>query len=56
MKMMVMRDNHVTLQAAITTATNEQNLSKRFDLRSGNHSQVLYGIDTDPQPMEVDHI
>lgn len=56
MKMKVMRENPATLQAAITTATNEQNLRKRFALRSGNHSRALYGSDTDPQPMEVDHL
>ena len=33
-----MRKNPATLQAAITAATNEQNLRKRFDLRSGNNS------------------
>lgn len=60
MKMKVMRENPATLQAAITAATNEQNLRKRFDLRSGNNSfhNNSYGGSTQhgDKPMEVDHL
>lgn len=38
MKMKIMRDKLCTLQEAITVAPDEQNL-RRFDLRSGNHTQ-----------------
>ena len=38
MKMKVMRDNPATLQQAITIVTGEQNLRRRFDLRSNHHS------------------
>ena len=58
MKMKVMRDNPATLQDAITVATNEQNLRKRFDLRSGNRSSMDKGSAIDnfgPESMEVDH-
>lgn len=55
MKMKVMRENPQTLQQAVTSATNEQNLRKRFNLRTGhdmggNHSNL-----SEAQPMEVDH-
>ena len=35
MKIKVMRDNSGTLQAAVAVANAEQNLGRRFDLRSG---------------------
>ena len=50
----VMRENPDTLQAAITVATHKQNLRKRFDLRSGNHTTMSKNFDT--EPMEVDHL
>lgn len=54
MKMKVMRANPDTLQKAITVANEEQNLRRRFDLRSNNHSQSFYGNDDDDiEPMEV---
>lgn len=56
MKIKIMRENPATLQAAITTATNEKNFRKRFALRSSNNSRALNGSDTDTQPMEVDHL
>ena len=57
MKMKIMRDNPRTLQDAITVANNEQNLRRRFDLRSGNHPQrgadhANFGA----EPMEVVHV
>ena len=53
MKMKVMRDNPATLQAAIAVANAEQNLRRRFDLRSGNQSQNFR--DTAAEPMEIGH-
>ena len=55
MKMKVMRDNPATLQQAITIATGEQNLRRRFDLRSNHSSRSLYGNNLGEEPMEVDH-
>jgi hypothetical protein len=48
----VMRDNPLTLQAAITAAMNEQNLRRRFSLRSG-HSEKY--VNSQHKPMEVGH-
>ena len=59
MKMKVMHENLATLQAEITVATHEQNLWKRFDLRSGNHTTMSNSFDTEnvgAEPMEVDHL
>ena len=57
--MKVMREIPATLHAVITAATDEQNLRKRFDLRSGNNSfrDNSYGGFTQHgnEPMEVDH-
>lgn len=53
MKMKVMRENPTTLQAAITTATEEQNLRRRFDLRSTGHLHGAQGFGA--EPMEVGH-
>lgn len=50
LKMKVMRDNPLTLQAAITAAMNEQNLHKRFSLMSG-HSEKY--VNSQHEPMEV---
>ena len=49
LKMKILRDNPNTLDAAITTATNEQNVRKRFSLRT-RHPQV-----PGEEQMEVDH-
>lgn len=49
LKMKILRENPATLDAAITTATNEQNLRKRFSLRTRQH-QV-----PEDERMEVDH-
>ena len=37
LKLKVLRENPNTLEAAITAATNEQNLRKRFNLRTQHH-------------------
>lgn len=52
MKMKVMRENPATLQAAINTANAEQNLRRRFDLRSGGSAQH-FPSDRGIEPMEV---
>ena len=52
LKMKVMSDNPLTLQAAIRVAMNEQNLRKRFSLRSG-HSEKY--VNSQHEPMEVEH-
>lgn len=52
MKLKVLRENPTTLDAAITCATNEQNLRKRFNLRS-RHQYVPN--DEDDNRMEVDY-
>lgn len=49
LKLKVFRENPNTLEAAITTATNEQNLRRRFNLRT--HHQYI----PDDEKMEVDH-
>ena len=54
LKLKVMRDNPNTLQGAITTAMTEQNLRKRFELRSGNRTHG--GASNGPEPMEIDHM
>lgn len=53
MKMKIMRANPDSLQAAIKIGNEEQNLRRRFDLRSHNHSQSFYG--TVDEPMEIGH-
>ena len=58
MKMKVMRENPANLQTAITVATAEHNLRKRFDLRTNSHSaqrQVFHTENYGQEPMEVDH-
>ncbi|MCG8104675.1 MAG: hypothetical protein N0C91_20110 [Candidatus Thiodiazotropha endolucinida] len=57
MKMKVMRNNPDTLQDAISVANEEQNLRRRFDLRSHNHCQSFYssGSSTGEEPMEISH-
>ena len=49
LKLKVFRENPNTLEAAVTAATNEQNLRKRFNLRT--HHQYI----PDDERMEVDH-
>lgn len=56
MKMKVMRENPNTLQAAITVATAEHNLRKRFDLRSGNQNSMNHADSYGHEPMEVEHL
>lgn len=58
MKLKVMRTNPRTLQEAIDTATNEQNLQKRFRLRTGHEyfqNDRSTGVHNSEQPMDVDH-
>lgn len=50
LKMKVMRENPVTLQAAVTAAMSKQNLRKRFNLRTG-----MCHESNEPVPMEIDH-
>ena len=52
LKMKVMSDNPLTLQAAIRVAMNEQNVRKRFSLRSG-HSEKY--VNSQHEPMEDGH-
>lgn len=47
LKFKVMRDSPATLQAAVTSATNEQTLRLRYNLRFSNNKKE--------EPMEVDH-
>lgn len=49
LKLKVLRDNPANLEAAVTVATNEQNLRRRFNLRT-RHQYV-----PDDDRMEVDH-
>ena len=49
LRMKILRENPATLDAAITLATNEQNLRKRFSLRTRQHYTPDY------ERMEVDH-
>ena len=51
LKLKVLRVNPQTLDAAVTTATNEQNLRKRFSLRTRHQ----YVPTEDDDRMEVDH-
>ena len=51
LKLKVLRANPQTLDAAVTTATNEQNLRKRFSLRTRHQ----YVPAEDDDRMEVDH-
>ena len=55
MKVKVMRDNSRNFQAAFDVSLTEQNLRKRFNLRSGK-SESNWGDSSGHQPMEVDHI
>ena len=55
MKMKVMRDNPRTFQGAVDIALTEQNLRKRFSLRSGKN-QVNHETSSGHEPMEVDHL
>ena len=52
LKLKVLRANPQTLDAAVTTATNEQSLRKRFSLRTRHQ----YVPTEDDDQMEVDHI
>ena len=52
LKMKLMRDNPNTFQAAVNTALQEQNLRRRFNLRT-NQGETLGRRDV---PMEVDHM
>lgn len=49
LKLKVLRGNPADLEAAITTATDEQNLRRRFNLRTRHHEIP------DEERMEVDH-
>ena len=51
LKMKVMRENPATLQAAVTSAMNEQNLRKRFNLRVGK-----VDMPRREEPMQIDHL
>lgn len=52
LKIKLMRDNPATFQAAVQTALQEQNLRKRFNLRTSHaHHESHSGT-----PMEVDHM
>lgn len=57
MKMKVMRANPPTFNEALATATAEQNLRKRFQLRVGNDStrEELSRSSSGSEPMEIDH-
>lgn len=52
LKMKLMRDNPNTFQAAVNTALQEQNLRRRFNLRT-HQGETLGHRDT---PMEIDHM
>ena len=54
LKLKIMRENPDTFQAALATATREQNLRRRFQLRTG-HSVTDKSDKDDMVPMEVDH-
>ena len=54
MKLKIMRDNPHTLNAAVTVASREQNLQKRFQLRLGQ-TKSESAESNSPTPMEVDH-
>ena len=56
LKMKVMRDNPDTFHNAITVATTEQNLRKRFQLRTGHALGSSHGQFSGQEPMEVDHM
>ena len=51
LKLKVLRENPATLEAAVTCATNEQNLHKRFNLRTHREHYPV----TDDDRMEVDY-
>ena len=55
MKMKVMQDNPHNFQAAVDVSLIEQNLRKRFNLRSGKRESD-WGDSSGHQPMDVDHI
>lgn len=51
LKMKVMRENPATLQAAVTSTMNEQNLRKRFNLRVGRAETFRR-----EEPVQIDHL
>ena len=51
LKMKILHDNPNTFQAAVTVAMNEQNLCKRFDLRSASSASIRT-----EEPMEIGHL
>lgn len=53
LRLKVMRDNPATVQEAIYTARGEQNLFKRFNLRTGRDNFSI--SDGGHQPLEIDH-
>jgi hypothetical protein len=56
LKMKVMRDNPDTLQNAVRSAMNEQNLRARFNLRfQNNQHSSSYNLLPGQEPMEIDH-
>ena len=52
-RMKIMRDNPTTFERAVTIAMDEQNLRKRFNVRSGCAEEM--SIPRNHAPMEVDH-
>lgn len=56
LRIKVMRDNPTTFQQAVRSALNEQNLRKRFQLRSGREfGRDRQSSGRQDEPMEVDH-
>lgn len=53
LRLRLMRENPNTLQAAVRIATTEQNLRKRFNLRTGRRTDM---DSRRVEPMEIDHI
>lgn len=53
LKNKLLRENPRDLNAAVNTAMAEQNLRKRFDLRTNRHSRTAILPD---EPMEIDHL
>ena len=56
LKLKIMRENPATLQAAIALAMTEQNLYKRFDLRTGRRPFQRYVRTDEHEPMDVSQL
>ena len=56
LKIKVMRDNPETLQDAVRSAMNEQNLRSRFNLRIGKSNENSHMTLNRHEPMEIDHL